>query len=201
MWPRWADPVSALDALDAWNLALFARWNLAPSDPFWLVRLARMVSAWLPGLAAGWLCLVMVFGSRRWQRLVVLVAVAMLVVWLLVRAIHLQWPSPRPFVLGLGHTWIHHRPSSGFPSQHAAIAMAFGLLLMAASPSRWIGLLCLTTGLLIAWSRVALGVHFPGDVLAGGLLSMVVVALVLWGTSPFARPGPATASSGFVERE
>ena len=86
-------------------------------------------------------------------------------------------------MLGLGHAWIDHRPTAGFPSHHAAIAMAFGLLCLIASPSRWIGLLCLATGLLIAWSRVALGVHFPRYVLAGGLLSLLVVSLVLWLTT------------------
>lgn len=200
-WTPWAGSLSALDALEAWNLALFVRWNLTPVDPFWMVRLARISSAFLPGLALGWLCLVMVFGSSRWRGLVVQTLVAMAVVWLLVRGIHLQWPSPRPFVLGLGHAWIHHTPSTGFPSHHAAIAMAFGFSWLVASPNRWIGLLCLGTALLIAWSRVALGVHFPSDVLAGGLLAALVVSLVFLVTAHLGRPARASASDALVERE
>ena len=56
-----------------------------------------------------------------------------------------------------------------------AVAMAFGPWRM---PWRIAAVLC---GLLIAWSRVALGVHFPSDILAGwaAAVAWVVLAYLL----------------------
>jgi undecaprenyl-diphosphatase len=157
---------------------LFAHWNLSPLDPAWAVALARLASAWLPPLAIGCVAAALLLGPRRWRLAGLQVALAMAVVWLLVLAINRHWPQPRPFMLGIGHLWIEHGPTSGFPSRHAAVGLAFGWSALRVSPKRWVGLLCLGAALLIAWSRVALGVHFPVDVFAGAALAALVVALI-----------------------
>ncbi len=156
---------------------LFAHWNLSPLDPAWAVTLARLSSAWLPPLAIACVAVALLFGPRRWRLAGLQVALSMAVVWLLVLAINSLWPQPRPFVLGIGHLWIEHRPTSGFPSRHAAVGMAFGLSALRVGPQRWVGLPCLGVALLIAWSRVALGVHFPVDVLSGAAIAALVVTL------------------------
>lgn len=158
---------------------LFTHWNLSPLDPAWAVTLARLASGWLVPLAIGCVAAALVFGPRRWRWAGLQVALSMGIVWVLVLAINSQWPQPRPFVLGIGHLWIKHGATSGFPSRHAAVAMAFGLSALLVSPKRWVGLLCLGVALLIAWSRVALGVHFPVDVLAGAAIAALVVALIV----------------------
>ena len=79
----------------------------------------------------------------------------------------------RPFV-ALPHvlTLVHHAADPGFPSDHAvaAGAVAAGLFLV----SRRLGLIAAAAALLIAFSRVYVGVHYPGDVLAGLLLGAAV---------------------------
>ena len=101
-------------------------------------------------------------------------------VWLALLGMGLAWAAaallkhsvaaPRPFMLGLGTEWLGHSGGNGFPSSHAAVAMAFAVS-MALGPWRWpwrgAAVLC---GLLVGWSRIALGVHFPSDVLAAALL-------------------------------
>lgn len=72
-------------------------------------------------------------------------------------------------------------PGSGdwsFPSNHAtlALAAAAGVLLL----WRAVAWLALPVALLTAFSRVFLGVHYPHDVLAGGLLGAAVVVLAAW---------------------
>lgn len=63
-----------------------------------------------------------------------------------------------------------------FPSGHATASLAIALSLGAVVPG--LALPLLVAGLLVGWSRVVLGVHYPGDVLAGQLIaSLTVLAL------------------------
>lgn len=63
-----------------------------------------------------------------------------------------------------------------FPSDHATIAGAFivGLFLV----DRRFGYSALGLGLFLAFARVYVGAHFPGDVVAGLLLGAVVAAAI-----------------------
>lgn len=82
----------------------------------------------------------------------------------------------RPFV-AMPHvlTLVHHAADPGFPSDHATAcgALAVGILLA----SRRLGAVAALIGLLVAFARVYVGVHYPGDVLAGLLLGAVVALL------------------------
>ena len=87
---------------------------------------------------------------------------------------------PRPFMVGLGHTYLAHLPEASFPSDHATFmwTIAFGLLYW--SPTRkssWIALLLAAA---TSWARIFLGVHFPFDI-AG---SMVVALLSVVAFAP-----------------
>jgi membrane-associated phospholipid phosphatase len=84
---------------------------------------------------------------------------------------------PRPFVAHHGvHLFAAHAADPGFPSDHAtaAFAIAVALLLRA---RRW-GLLALAAATVLSLTRVAMGIHYPSDVLAGAALG-ALAALVL----------------------
>ncbi len=101
-----------------------------------------------------------------------------------------QVPRPTPFDLLLG--------DPALPSGHAlraTVLYGFGAVLLArAAPARWRWLPYTLAALLvaaIAFSRPYLGVHWPGDVVAGTLLGLAWV--VLLGTAYRVRaPGPGT---------
>jgi membrane-associated phospholipid phosphatase len=62
--------------------------------------------------------------------------------------------------------------SRSFPSGHAASAFAFATGVAATQPQIGVPLRGLAT--LVAYSRVHTGVHFPGDVVVGSLLGVVL---------------------------
>ena len=101
-----------------------------------------------------------------WSALAALIAVA------LVQPIASAADEARPFVVMHFNPLIAHAADAGFPSDHstAAGAVAAGLLFVS-----WrLGLLTALAALLVAFSRVYVGVHFPQDVAAGLALGAVV---------------------------
>jgi undecaprenyl-diphosphatase len=64
-----------------------------------------------------------------------------------------------------------------FPSGHTLHAVAFSMVAVAYYPA--LGWLLLPFTALVAVSRVILGLHYPSDVLAGGLVGMLIADSVL----------------------
>jgi undecaprenyl-diphosphatase len=85
---------------------------------------------------------------------------------------------PRPFVSDPGavHLFAHHAADPGFPSDHATAAFAIGVALVLRSRA-W-GAAVLVAATVLAVGRVAMGVHYPTDVLGGAALG-ALAALVL----------------------
>jgi undecaprenyl-diphosphatase len=105
-----------------------------------------------------------------WSALAALVAVA------LVQPIASAADEKRPFV-ALPHVLqlISHANDAGFPSDHATAAGAIAAGLFFVS---WrLGLVTTLWSLIVAFSRVYVGVHFPQDVAAGLALGAVVAVL------------------------
>jgi undecaprenyl-diphosphatase len=88
------------------------------------------------------------------------------------------WTRPRPFVAhpGTVHVLLSHSTDPGFPSDHASPAFAIGVILFIRH--RRLGSGVLLFAALMSYARVYVGDHYPGDVLAGALIGLVV-ALVL----------------------
>jgi len=85
---------------------------------------------------------------------------------------------PRPFMLDLGTTLVTHSPNSSFPSDHTTFmfCIAFSLLCHQASRKFALGLtlLALVGGL----SRVYIGVHFPFDIAAASVVSVISAMII-----------------------
>jgi undecaprenyl-diphosphatase len=85
----------------------------------------------------------------------------------------------RPFVADPGgvHQFTHHAADAGFPSDHATASFAIATAIVLRN-RRW-GIVALVLATLLALTRVAIGVHWPSDVLAGAALGGAT-ALALW---------------------
>lgn len=91
--------------------------------------------------------------------------------------------EPRPYAALPNVLVLVHRTSDfSFPSDHAVMAgaVAAGVLLV----HRRLGLVALGAALLMAFTRVYVGAHYPGDVVAG----LLVGAVITLGGHALARP-------------
>lgn len=177
------------------DTTLFLWINATPSTPDVLVDSARWMSTRLPLLAM--LTLVPVMASGQAGRRQGAGALwAMLMAWLSVRFLRSGFHAPRPFELGLGHQWIEHASTASFPSLHAAVAGAWatGMVCCARHHRCWWAVGAGAVALGIAWSRVCLGLHFPGDVAVG----LAVGAAWGWLAGvALSRPEPTLTPSGW----
>ena len=135
-----------------------------------LVWRAMACSRGLPPVVLVALLPLAALGGPRGRRTVLMALLGMGLAWAAAALLKHSVAAPRPFMLGLGTEWLGHSGGNGFPSSHAAVAMAFAVSL-SLGPCRlpWradAGLY----GLLVGWRRISLGVHFPSDVLAAALL-------------------------------
>lgn len=85
---------------------------------------------------------------------------------------------PRPSVTLDGISLALEPDRFSFPSGHAAAAMAIAMAYGLAYPS--FALPLFAVGTIVGASRVMLGVHYPGDVVFGQLLTALTGALVVY---------------------
>jgi undecaprenyl-diphosphatase len=128
-------------------------------------------------LVAGWLLARRRADPARRVSATVWSAGAVLVAFAVAQPIASAIDRARPFTHPSLHAskLIAHAADPGFPSDHATAfgACAAGLWLV----RRWLATIATLLALLTAFSRVYVGVHYPGDV-AGGLALGAVVAVL-----------------------
>lgn len=168
-----------MDFLESFNQSFFLLINADPATPAWRIHAAMLVANQLILLVPGVMAAVWLWGGQA-QRSLMLKALASVAVALgLSYLCGALWPHPRPFVIGLGHVFFAHKPTSSFPSNHTIIIAAFAFALIL--DKRWAGWgwLALAGALLVGTSRVYLGVHFPLDIVGGLLLAPLAAAITV----------------------
>ncbi len=171
---------------------LFLAWtNWGPDE---VDAIFRVFSS--AGLSYVVLLALIVYASRQWNAMQVIRWSALLIAsvalsdWLSVHAFKDVFERLRPchdpeiqdqFMLAA------HRCGGrfGFVSSHAATVWAAFMVVRSARPHALILWAVGIYALLVSYSRIYLGVHYPGDVLAGALLGMMIAQiLVTWRKSP-----------------
>jgi len=91
-------------------------------------------------------------------------------------------PRPDPALLMHADLALRNMPKSfSFPSGHAQGAMTFFGSVAILFRSRLLRVMCISMIILVSFSRLYLGVHFPGDVVGGLVLgALVVLAIPLY---------------------
>jgi undecaprenyl-diphosphatase len=110
------------------------------------------------------------------------------------------WDRARPYEAhpASAHLLVAGSPDPSFPSDHATAAFAIAVSI--ALRSRRAGTIALAMAIAVSVARVAVGTHYPSDVIGGALLG-TAAALVLW-APPIRRPLHALAdwAGGVYER-
>lgn len=84
-------------------------------------------------------------------------------------------PSHTPGLMELVHTVNdYHGGLYGFVSSHAANSFALAFFCILLFNKQWLTWLLLSYALLVSYSRIYLGVHYPGDVAGGSIIGSAI---------------------------
>ena len=159
-------------SLETLNLSLFHVINGAQDASQFIIRLAIFLLMISSIFFYSYLHFMVLWRSRFKNRViksVFLTCVSLLVGYV----ISLFYHHPRPFVMGVGTTFIEHAPTASFPSNHMLIFSTIALSYLFAQ-RKMIGIILLFLSFVVAWSRIYLGVHFPLDMLGAFIVALLV---------------------------
>ena len=169
-----------LDRLHSRDTALYRRWRLdgddaSPDRRIWV--LLTHVGDAIPSVAVALLPVIFnqsILAPMGWQAVVSL-AVSHLVVQVMKRNIL----RTRPTVTH-EEALVVVPDRFSFPSGHATAAMSVAFSFSVSFPAIAPILLCVSSA--VGLSRVRLGVHYPGDVIAGQAIAILsgIIAVSLW---------------------
>ena len=162
-----------------WDESLFRLLNEVPAAAASvLTPLSRL---FLPAGIITVVALVVVYVLARNRSILPVVAGAAAagVAWLLAHVAKAIADRPRPYLV-MADAVLRQQPAHGtsFPSSHTAVTLAVAIALVPflARPLAATGI---GYAVLVGWSRVYLGVHYPLDVLAGAGIGMTVGGMIL----------------------
>ncbi len=113
------------------------------------------------------------------QRAIIRVVIALLVANFIVKAINLIYFRPRPFSVQEVNLLFYRPSDSSLPSNPAAVGFTFAAVIWQQN-RRW-GAVMGGLATLFALARIYCGVHYPLDVVCGGLIGVLAAYLTAKG--------------------
>ncbi len=173
-----------LDKLNLWDQAAFLFLN-GMHSPFW-----DQVMHWISGKYSWMPLYILIIGYMvyrfRWKSILIILLVVLLVtlsdwtsVHLFKNVFHRLRPCHNQDISHLVHLVNNHCGGKyGFVSSHAANAFAVVGYTSLIIRNRYYTYGIILWAIIVGYSRIYLGVHYPGDVLGGAMLGLIVGYLV-----------------------
>ena len=133
-----------------------------------LDRVMVGIATYMPILFAAALAAIWIRRTRQEQIGAMLAGAAALIALGVGQLMGMAYPRPRPYLEHPVHLLVRRVHDTSFPSDHATLG--FAIAVMVWQVNRRTGAVLLLLGILLAFSRVYVGAHYPTDVLAGALL-------------------------------
>lgn len=173
-----------LEGILSLDARLTGQLRLAPARSLWWGLAAAFAHSgdswlWLAGLVLVWLV-----GSPIWRERAALLAIAVVIQALLIFPLKQTVRRERPKG-EWGGIYRSFDPHS-FPSGHATRAVLLAVMALGLGPAWFAASLCVWAPL-VALARVATGVHYISDVVAGGLIGLVMGLGMLAAQGTFMR--------------
>ncbi len=148
------------------------------------------IMVWISGKTTWWpfyLVLLLFLGWKlRWKALLLIPFIALCITLTDQVSVHLfkdvferLRPCKEPGLAGMVHL-VNGKCGGkfGFVSSHASNSFGIALLLILTIRKSWFTVILLGWAILVSYSRIYLGLHYPGDILGGALLGSLIGYLV-----------------------
>ena len=156
----------------------------------WHNELWDGITCWISGKTTWWpfyvLLLAYMAWTKRWQLFPMLLFIILVITLADQTSVHLfknvfqrLRPCHEPALEGLVHI-VNNKCGGqfGFISSHAANTAGVAFLSLLWIRKRWFTVLMVTWALLVGYSRIYLGVHYPGDIIGGAILGVCIGFLI-----------------------
>ena len=168
------------------DILIFQKINQLAFKWYWLDFSAVFFAKYFEYFLLSYLLLFLVISFKKyWLMVFQAVMAGVLARFFIVEIIRYIFPKDRPFMLEQSDFFVNslltHSPTNAFPSGHAAfyfaVSMVIFLYLKNQKPllKNWqgISIFFFVSSFLISISRVFVGVHWPGDILAGAIIGIL----------------------------
>jgi undecaprenyl-diphosphatase len=167
-----------LDLLNQWDKELFLYLN-GFHNTLWdyVMTLFTLTPVWIPFYLVILVTIIKKYGKKS---LWIIIAVALLILFadqfsgILKHSVKRLRPSNDPVISQLAHVFFTKGGLYGFVSAHSANAFSFATFSLLLFKNHRYTFFIIPWAMMIAYTRIYLGVHYPGDVVGGVTIGILV---------------------------
>lgn len=159
--------------------AITLQINNFVANSFYWTTLAQFFAVWVIFILIFFL--IIVSFKRSWSDLMLSI-IGIGAAWSLSQLVSFLALRPRPFVSLVNQIipLVNVQADSSFPSDHTVAAFAIATILSRYLKNKLVIIILYLVALAVGLARIAVGVHYPTDIIAGALIGISVPLIAVW---------------------